>query len=185
MLSTNNGRPTDGADPRPPEPGPDPDPAPDPGPGSPTDGADPNPDPAPDPGPGSPTDGADHNNGNNFPLRGCKGGYFEGGVRAVGLVHGAGLWRTGIVSEDMHHVNDWLPTLLSAAAAGASADASATHTLELAPSEPPLLMGDGIDNWHVFSRGAPSRRTEMIHVTQAAGSVPGPNPNPNPNPDPR
>ena len=34
-----------------------------------------------------------------------------------------------------------------------------------------MLMGDGIDNWQVFSLGKPSRRTEMIHVTQAAGSV--------------
>ena len=69
---------------------------------------------------GGPTDGADNNNmvstrgylgimfehdvgecasqllppsplQNNFPLRGCKGGYFEGGVRAVGLIHGMGL----------------------------------------------------------------------------------------------
>ena len=40
---------------------------------------------------GGPTDGADNNNMNNFPLRGCKGGYFDGGMRAVGLVHGAGL----------------------------------------------------------------------------------------------
>lgn len=53
-----------------------------------------------------PTDGADNNNMNNFPLRGCKGGYFEGGVRGVGLLHGYGLWKTGIVSEQLHHVND-------------------------------------------------------------------------------
>ena len=54
---------------------------------------------------GGPTDGADNNNMNNFPLRGCKGGYFEGGVRGVGLLHGAGLWRTGIVSEPQQRCN--------------------------------------------------------------------------------
>jgi hypothetical protein len=31
---------------------------------------------------------------NNFPLRGCKGGYYEGGVRGVGLIHGVGLKHT-------------------------------------------------------------------------------------------
>ena len=159
---------------------------------------------------GGPTDGADHNNANNFPLRGCKGGYFDGGMRGVGLIHGIGLHARGVVSEAMHHVNDWMLTLLGAAKAGASgemaagsvvvegpgvlegpgvveapyretaggsaggalADApSAGHVLELGPTEPPLLMGDGVDNWAVFSRGSPSNRDEMIHVTQAAGSV--------------
>jgi len=130
---------------------------------------------------GGPTDGADNNNMNNFPLRGCKGGYFEGGVRGVGLLHGYGLWKTGIVSEQLHHVNDWMPTLLSAAAAGVQAAevavagqsnvGSTPHLLVLGASEPPMMIGDGIDNWAAFGSGAPSKRSEMVHVTQAAGSV--------------
>lgn len=54
---------------------------------------------------GGPTDAADNNNMNNFPLRGCKGGYFDGGMRAVGLVHGAGLSSqvTGIVQPAASH----------------------------------------------------------------------------------
>ena len=109
---------------------------------------------------------------NNHPLRGCKGGYFDGGMRAVGLLHGAGLWRTGVVSDAMHHVNDWLPTLLSAAASAVAPTGEVVaHKLRLQASEPPMLMGDGIDNWAAFARGAPSQRTEMIHVTQATGSL--------------
>jgi len=117
---------------------------------------------------GGPTAGADHNMMNNFPLRGCKGGYFEGGVRGVGLIHGVGLWRTGVVLDEMLHVNDWMHTLLSAASAGAT---GAPHVLRLAPNEPPLMPGDGMDNWAVFSAGVASKRTEIIHVTQVPGSV--------------
>lgn len=108
---------------------------------------------------------------NNFPLRGCKGGYFEGGVRGVGLIHGVGLQHTGIVNNEMHHVNDWLPTLLSAAKAGVANDPSAKHVLRLGVDEPPFFSGDGIDNWEMLATGAASKRTEMIHVTQATGSV--------------
>lgn len=74
-----------------------------------------------------------------------KGGYFEGGVRGVGLIHGVGLKDTGIVNNGMHHVNDWMPTLLSAAAALSSGDLGATHQIKLGEGEIPFLMGDGID----------------------------------------
>lgn len=57
---------------------------------------------------GGPTDGADANMASNFPLRGSKAGYYEGGVRAVGLVHGYGLSRRGYVNTRLHHVSDWV-----------------------------------------------------------------------------
>jgi len=37
---------------------------------------------------GGPTDGTDDNMNNNFPLRGCKGGYFEGGLRVPAFLTG-------------------------------------------------------------------------------------------------
>eukprot|EP00927_Polykrikos_kofoidii_P059943 TRINITY_DN55033_c0_g1_i1.p1 TRINITY_DN55033_c0_g1~~TRINITY_DN55033_c0_g1_i1.p1 ORF type:complete len:603 (-),score=65.20 TRINITY_DN55033_c0_g1_i1:108-1916(-) len=122
---------------------------------------------------GGPTDGADNNNANNFPLRGCKGGYFDGGMRGVGLLHGAGLKRTGYVSNVMHHVVDWVPTLLTAAKQGAVGDEEGTakHTMHLKEGEPPFMQGDGIDNWAALSTGTSSARDEIIHVVQAHGSL--------------
>ena len=54
--------------------------------------------------------------------RGSKGGYFEGGLRAVGLLHGHGLSRTGYVNDRLFHVADWMPTLLRAVEAAVAAD---------------------------------------------------------------
>ena len=36
---------------------------------------------------------------------------------------------------------------------------------------PPWLMGDGLDNWHAIGADGPSARDEIIHVSQAPGSV--------------
>jgi len=124
---------------------------------------------------GGPTDGADNNNMNNFPLRGCKGGYFDGGMRAVGLLHGAGLAPSvvGTVSNQLHHVTDWLPTILTAVKQRVSEDKTQRHAVgTLAKAgEVPFKPGDGIDNWAALSTGAASARSEIIHVVQAEGSV--------------
>jgi arylsulfatase B/arylsulfatase I/J len=53
---------------------------------------------------GIPADG-----GNNYPLRGNKATVFEGGVRGLGFVSGAGLAQEvrGTVSHGLMHVTDW------------------------------------------------------------------------------
>ena len=129
---------------------------------------------------GAPVDGADANMGCNAPLRGCKGGFFEGGVRAIGLVHGAGLQKSGYGNSRLFHVADWVPTLLAAAVAGAEAAARAEAAAVGGREEGdwakglgdlPWLPGDGVDSWAAISADGAAGRTELIHTTQARGSV--------------
>ncbi|KAF4518666.1 hypothetical protein B566_EDAN002700 [Ephemera danica] len=51
---------------------------------------------------------------NNWPLRGTKNSLWEGGVRSTGLVWSPMLQNTPRVSMQLAHIQDWLPTLLSA-----------------------------------------------------------------------
>ncbi|RUS90319.1 hypothetical protein EGW08_001917, partial [Elysia chlorotica] len=98
---------------------------------------------------GGPANGYDNNAANNFPLRGLKNSLWEGGVRGVGLVHSPLLSRQGYVSNQMLHVCDWLPTLVSAAGGRSLLDETA-----------PL---DGVDAWAMLSHDGPPVRSEMLH----------------------
>ena len=54
----------------------------------------------------------------NWPLRGMKRTLFEGGVRGVGLVAGAGLRKTGWRATGFIHAADWFHSLLRLAVQG-------------------------------------------------------------------
>ncbi|XP_070576189.1 arylsulfatase B-like [Ptychodera flava] len=80
----------------------------------------------------------------NFPLRGNKGTYFEGGIRAVAFVHGKGIKKTGYTNREMIHVSDIFPTLIEAA--GCSIDYNI----------------DGVSAWCTISKGKKSDRTGFL-----------------------
>lgn len=79
--------------------------------------------------------------GSNYPLKGCKGTFFEGGVRSLAFVNGGYLPQEmkGKNVDAFIHAADWYPTFCKLA--GVSADDSG-------PGKYPV---DGTDIWPVLS----------------------------------
>ena len=113
-----------------------------------------------------PTAGTNNNMMNNFPLRSGKGETFEGGIRGVGLISGAGLSPKvrGTISRDLHHVSDWYKTILDFAAEGSSSPPVLKHR------ERPFLDGDGVSNYNALALGGKGNRDELFIAAQAEGS---------------
>jgi len=116
---------------------------------------------------GGPAQGFNENHASNWPLRGMKRTLWEGGVRGVGLISGAGLKKIGYVSEQMYHAVDWMPSLLSLAVNGLDRDPASdswiSWTVMTGHNEPEWQLGDGIDVWRSLATGSASPRTEIVH----------------------
>ena len=92
--------------------------------------------------------------GNNLPLRGVKDTLWEGALRVPAFIHSPLLPKSGVVSNQLIHVTDWLPTLMRAA--GAS------------PDKIQNLGLDGVDQFDALQRdpeadSSNGPRTEVIH----------------------
>lgn len=88
----------------------------------------------------------------NFPLRGGKHTFWEGGVRVVSFVSGPAVpaARRGSEYHGMLHSSDWLPTLVAGVAGGS-----------VPPGGPTPV--DGFDAWHAIETGGASPRNEVVH----------------------
>ncbi|XP_063223602.1 arylsulfatase B-like [Bacillus rossius redtenbacheri] len=95
---------------------------------------------------GGPTNGYDNNVASNWPLKGIKDTPWEGGVRGVGLVWSPLIPDTPRVADHLMHIQDWLPTLLSAA----------NYTAEL----PEDL--DGRDMWPVLAGNGSAPYSDLL-----------------------
>jgi hypothetical protein len=111
---------------------------------------------------GNPGDG-----GNNYPLRGNKATAWEGGVRGLGFISGAGLAPSvrGTISHDIVHATDWLPTLV-AGVAGLPLN-NETLSRPCIACDRAVAPLDGANQWPMFSNGAASARTEVLLDLQA------------------
>uniref|UniRef100_A0A7S2MLX8 Sulfatase N-terminal domain-containing protein n=1 Tax=Octactis speculum TaxID=3111310 RepID=A0A7S2MLX8_9STRA len=99
---------------------------------------------------GSPSDGS-----NNWPLRGAKKTYFQGGVRVFGFVHSPLLIAAGrgnTTVKSLFHVSDWVPTLVEGVAGYTTGE----------------TVLDGVNQWNVIMNGKGDDgvtpiRTEVLH----------------------
>ena len=90
--------------------------------------------------------------GSNWPLRGMKGEYFEGGVKVHALVRSPLLSKElrGTAYNGLFHVTDWLPTIIGGALGRSDIIADGSF--------------DGINHWHSMHTGSKvSPRTALVH----------------------
>ncbi|MHC4075282.1 MAG: sulfatase-like hydrolase/transferase [Planctomycetota bacterium] len=83
----------------------------------------------------------------NYPLRGHKGAYYEGGMRVPAVANWPGRIKAGTVVNEIMHISDLYPTFINLAGG----------------SLKQKLPIDGMDVWETIAKGKPSPRDEIVH----------------------
>ena len=86
------------------------------------------------------------NGGSNWPLRGGKGSYWEGGVKGVAFVNSPLIKFPGRKNNRLMHVSDWFPTFVHLS----QGDLNGTKPI------------DGVNQWPTISRSVRSPRKEVF-----------------------
>ena len=94
--------------------------------------------------------------GSNYPLRGGKGSFFEGGVRALAFVNSPLLHRTGYINKNIHHVTDWYATFQKMVG-----DKPRSHDKAQLPI-------DGVDIWRSINKGISCRNEVLLNLRDPA-----------------
>ena len=102
--------------------------------------------------------------GSNYPLKGCKATFFEGGVRSLAFANGGVLPDSmrGKTSEGFIHLADWYPTFCKMA--GVDPSDSGTGKLPV----------DGLDVWRIISgENATTQHEEIVlgYNYSSAGAI--------------
>lgn len=84
--------------------------------------------------------------GSNWPLRGGKGSFWEGGVRGVGFVNSPLINQSARKSRHLMHISDWFPTFVRLSRGNLN-------------GSKPL---DGVDQWDSISDNHVSSRQEIL-----------------------
>ena len=87
--------------------------------------------------------------GSNFPLRGGKMDFYEGGIRALAWVNSPLLERAGYINEHLHHISDWYPTFEYLASGVDTSEVTKRRRNDV----------DGFNIWNSISRNVSCRDT--------------------------
>eukprot|EP00035_Acanthoeca_spectabilis_P032755 m.20201 g.20201 ORF g.20201 m.20201 type:complete len:549 (-) comp5549_c0_seq1:372-2018(-) len=98
---------------------------------------------------------------NNFPLRGSKMTYWQGGTRGIGFVSGPAIPPSarGTRHAGMVHQTDWYTTVLLLAGVS-RAQLNATGPVPV----------DGVDQWSAITAGTSPPRSELVHNINSLGN---------------
>ena len=94
--------------------------------------------------------------GSNFPLRGGKGSFLEGGVRGVAFINSPLLQKTGYINTNIYHVTDWYATFQKLA----NDNPDENDKMQL-----PI---DGVNIWSSISENKPGREEVLLNLSDSS-----------------